>query len=93
MKSLVLANGAYGVRAAQILKYMDRPFTIIDKGDYSPPRSIDIKTAIDLDPDITHVFVVHCEIAQNFKSINEISEATASMGENFSLTVCLHLGR
>ncbi len=80
-KVLVLANGAYGVRAAQILKYLDRPFTIIDKGDYSPPRSIDIKTAIDLDPDITHVFVVHCETSSGILNpINEISEVTASMG-------------
>ena len=80
-KILVLANGAYGLRAAQILEYLGRPFQTIDKGDYSPPRAVDVITAIKSDPDITHVFVVHCETSSGILNpINEIAEATASMG-------------
>ena len=37
-KVLVLANGAYGLRAAETLRYLGRAYTLIDKGDYMPPR-------------------------------------------------------
>lgn len=32
-KVLVLANGAYGLRAAQTMQYLGRAHTVIDKGD------------------------------------------------------------
>ncbi|MEE3233079.1 MAG: 2-aminoethylphosphonate--pyruvate transaminase [Candidatus Latescibacterota bacterium] len=81
-KVLVLANGAYGLRAAQILEYLNRPFQIIDKGDYSPPRGIDVKKAIDIDPNISHIFVVQCETSSGILNpVEEIAEVTYSMGK------------
>ena len=59
-KVLVLANGAYGLRAAQTLAYLGRAHTIIDKGDYLPPRGDEVAAALDADPAITHVIAIHC---------------------------------
>ena len=56
-KVLVLANGAYGLRAAQTLQYLGRAYTLIDKGDYMPPRGDEVAAALDADPAITHVVV------------------------------------
>ena len=33
-KLLVLANGAYGLRAAQTMDYLNRDYHLLDKGDY-----------------------------------------------------------
>ena len=44
--TLVLANGAYGQRIAQTLGYLDRAHTVIDKGDYLPPRAADVEAAV-----------------------------------------------
>ncbi len=45
-KVLVLANGAYGLRAAQTMDYLGRAFTLIDKGDYLPPRGAEVAQAL-----------------------------------------------
>ena len=60
-KVLVLANGAYGLRAAQTMRYLGRACTLIDKGDYLPPRGDEVAAALDADAAITHVLVIHCE--------------------------------
>ncbi|RVB51720.1 2-aminoethylphosphonate--pyruvate transaminase, partial [Mesorhizobium sp. M7A.F.Ca.CA.004.06.1.1] len=51
-KVLVLANGAYGLRAAQTMHYLGRAYTLIDKGDYLPPRGDEVAAALAADPDI-----------------------------------------
>ena len=45
-KVLVLSNGAYGKRIAQTLEYLNRDHTVIDKGDYMPPRGPEVTAAI-----------------------------------------------
>ena len=60
-KVLVLSNGAYGLRIAQTLVYLNREHTVIDKGDYMPPRADEVTAALKADPAISHVVVVHCE--------------------------------
>src|SRR5690606_25068333 len=45
-KVLVLANGAYGLRAAETMKYLGRAYTLIDKGDYMPPRGAEVAAAL-----------------------------------------------
>ena len=44
-KVLVLANGAYGLRAAQIMDYLGRDYHLLDKGDYLPPRGDEVAVA------------------------------------------------
>ena len=80
-KVLVLANGAYGLRAAETMRYLGRAHTVIDKGDYMPPRGDEVGAALDADPAITHVFVVQCETSSGILNpVAEISEAVHARG-------------
>jgi 2-aminoethylphosphonate-pyruvate transaminase len=60
-KTLVVANGAYGDRAAAILRHLGRPVTKIDKGDSAAPTVDDVAAALDADPALSHVWIIHCE--------------------------------
>jgi 2-aminoethylphosphonate-pyruvate transaminase len=80
-KVLVLANGAYGKRAVETLRYLDRAHTVIDKGDYRPPRGEEVAAALSADPDITHVLVIHCETSSGILNpLQEISDAVQAAG-------------
>ncbi len=80
-KVLVLANGAYGLRAAQTMQYLGRAYTLIDKGDYLPPRGDEVGAALDADPAITHVLAIHCETSSGILNpVAEISEAVYARG-------------
>ncbi|MCW3782832.1 2-aminoethylphosphonate--pyruvate transaminase [Defluviimonas salinarum] len=80
-KALVLANGAYGLRAAETMRYLGREYTLIDKGDYMPPRGDEVAAALDDDPAITHVVAIHCETSSGILNpVAEISEAVYSRG-------------
>ncbi|OCP25046.1 MULTISPECIES: 2-aminoethylphosphonate--pyruvate transaminase [unclassified Ensifer] len=80
-KVLVLMNGAYGKRIAQTLAYLGRDHVTIDKGDYMPPRGPEVAAALDADPAITHVVVVHCETSSGILNpLKEISEVVYASG-------------
>jgi 2-aminoethylphosphonate-pyruvate transaminase len=80
-KVLVLANGAYGLRAAETMRYLGRAYTLIDKGDYMPPRGHEVAEALAADPAITHVIAIHCETSSGILNpVAEISDATYAAG-------------
>ena len=80
-KVLVLANGAYGLRAATTMDYLGRAKTLLDKGDYLPPRGDEVARILAEDPAITHVLAIHCETSSGILNpIEEISEATYAAG-------------
>lgn len=80
-KVLVLANGAYGLRAAETMRYLGRAHTLIDKGDYMPPRGDEVAAALDADPAITHVTAIHCETSSGILNpVGEIAAAVHSRG-------------
>jgi 2-aminoethylphosphonate-pyruvate transaminase len=80
-KALVLANGAYGKRAAETLRYIDRACVLLDKGDYLPPRGAEVADILANDPEITHVVAIHCETSSGILNpLAEIAEATAAAG-------------
>jgi 2-aminoethylphosphonate-pyruvate transaminase len=80
-KILVLSNGAYGARAAETVRYLGRELTVIDKGDYLPPRGEEVSAAIATDPAITHVLAIHCETSSGILNpLAEIAAATATAG-------------
>ncbi|AQU83949.1 MAG: 2-aminoethylphosphonate--pyruvate transaminase [Halomonas sp.] len=60
-KVLVLMNGAYGKRAAQLLDTMGRAYITLDKGDYLPPQPNEVAALLEQYPEITSIFLVHCE--------------------------------
>jgi len=80
-KVLVLSNGAYGKRTAEIMRYLGRAHMVIDKGDYMPPRGDEVAQALAADPAITDVVLVHCETSSGILNpVEEISEAVYRAG-------------
>jgi len=78
---LVLANGAYGLRAAATLDYLGRDKVVLDKGDYLPPRGAEVVQILSDDPAISHVLAIHCETSSGILNpIREISQATYAAG-------------
>ncbi|MGB7321188.1 MAG: 2-aminoethylphosphonate--pyruvate transaminase, partial [Albidovulum sp.] len=72
---------AYGLRAAETMRYLGRAYTLIDKGDYMPPRGDEVGAMLDADPDITHVIAIHCETSSGILNpVAEISEAVYARG-------------
>ena len=81
-KTLVIANGAYGDRAAAILKRLGRPVTKIDKGDSAAPSAEETAAALDADPSISHVWVIHCETTSGIVNpIAEIAKVSKARGK------------
>ncbi|RZF25367.1 2-aminoethylphosphonate--pyruvate transaminase [Paraburkholderia sp. UYCP14C] len=79
--ALVLANGAYGKRAATTLDYLGRACTLLDKGDYLPPRGVEVERMLAADPSITHVVAIHCETSSGILNpLDEIAAAVAKHG-------------
>lgn len=80
-KLLVLANGAYGLRAAETTRRIGRAVTVLDKGDYQPPRGDEVARILTADPAITHVLAIHCETSSGILNpVAEIAEAVAAAG-------------
>ncbi len=80
-KVLVLANGAYGLRASATMDYLGRQKVLLDKGDYLPPRGEEVAAILANDPEITHVFAIHCETSSGILNpIEEIADATRAGG-------------
>ena len=60
-KTLILANGAYGERAAQILEKLGRNHVKISKSDTTQLSAKHITKPLEDDLAISHVWVIHCE--------------------------------
>ena len=81
-KALVLANGAYGLRAAQTMECLGRAFTLLDKGDYLPPRGDEVAAILAEDPAITHVLIIHCETSSGILNpVEEIADVAHAAGK------------
>ena len=74
-KTLLVINGAYGDRAVKMMTRLNRPFSVIDKGDSAKPLAAEVEKAIAADATITTVFVVHCETTSGL--VNPIEEIAA----------------
>ena len=80
-KVLVLANGAYGLRASETLRYLGRDQHLLDKGDYMPPRGDEVAEILARDPAITHVLIIHCETSSGILNpVAELAEAAHAAG-------------
>ncbi len=80
-RALVLANGAYGQRAAAALRVMGRAVSVLDKGDFAPPRGPEVAAHLAADPAITHVVAIHCETSSGILNpLAEIADAVAAAG-------------
>ncbi|MFT3988644.1 2-aminoethylphosphonate--pyruvate transaminase [Aestuariivirga sp.] len=83
-KTLVVANGAYGDRAAKILERIGRPVVKIDKGDSAAPTAEDVTSALEADEAISHVWVIHCETTSGIVNpIHDIGRAVKAKGKTY----------
>lgn len=81
-KALVLMNGAYGKRATQILDYLGRDYIALDKGDYLPPQPEEVAELLERHPDVTDVFLVHCETSSGILNpLREIADMVKARGK------------
>ncbi|MGE6791357.1 2-aminoethylphosphonate-pyruvate transaminase [Pseudomonas guineae] len=81
-KALVLMNGAYGKRATQILDYLGRDYIALDKGDYLPPQPEEVAELLAANPDVTDVFLVHCETSSGILNpLREIADVVKAHGK------------
>ena len=60
-KVLVLANGAYGDRAVQMLQHHRTPHVVLRSTEDTPPDLAALDATLAGDSAITHVIVIHCE--------------------------------
>ncbi|EGA69451.1 2-aminoethylphosphonate--pyruvate transaminase [Vibrio sinaloensis DSM 21326] len=85
-KLLVVDNGAYGARIAQIAQYLQIPCHVVSVGETSQPHLNDVETALASDPSITHVAMVHCETTTGI--LNPIEDIT-KLAKRFNKVVIL----
>jgi 2-aminoethylphosphonate-pyruvate transaminase len=76
-RTLVVANGAYGERAAQILEKLDRAYVKISKPDTTQLSPEHIIQTLDEDKSISHVWLIHCETTSGI--VNPLSELAAAV--------------
>lgn len=60
-KLLIHTNGVYGDRLIEIAEHLGTSYSVIRTAPFTPPTSVQFEAAIDADPAITHVMMVHCE--------------------------------
>ncbi|MCU0560858.1 MAG: 2-aminoethylphosphonate--pyruvate transaminase [Desulfobacterales bacterium] len=83
-KLLVLANGAYGRRMAQIAERAGIPFRALESGETAPPDIDRVSAALQAEAAITHVAVVHCETTTGMLNpVEDIGRAVKSSGRVF----------
>ena len=93
VKTLVVANGAYGDRAAKILERLGRPHVKIDKGDSAAPSLEDVTTMLDADGTISHVWMIHCETTSGVVNpIHEVAEAVKERNRSFMVDAMSSFG-
>jgi 2-aminoethylphosphonate-pyruvate transaminase len=80
-KLLVLANGAYGQRMAQIANRCRIPHCVQASSEIEPPDPVLLSRTLETDPAITHVAVVHCETTTGMLNpIQEIGRIVKAAG-------------
>ncbi len=78
---LVIANGAYGQRMAQIAERLRIPHTLLGFAETVPPDPGLVGETLRADPSLTHVAVVHCETTTGILNpLREIAEVVRQNG-------------
>ena len=77
-KLLIIVNGAYGHRIANICDYLNRAYVITETPEDTPPDPDVVAAILDEDPAISHVVVVHCETTSGILNpLQEIADVVA----------------
>lgn len=80
-KLLILINGAYGDRAVKIATRAGRAHVTLVTSEDTPPAPAELAKQLTDDPEITHVFAVHCETTSGILNpIADIADVVAKSG-------------
>jgi 2-aminoethylphosphonate-pyruvate transaminase len=80
-KLLILVNGAYGQRIAKICDYYRRDYRVQESAENMPVNTAELDAALDADPGISHVAVVHCETTSGILNpVEEVAKIVARHG-------------
>ena len=80
---LVMVNGAYGKRMARLTEMMGRKLSVIEVADDVAFGVSDVARALDADPTITHIGLIHCETSTGILNpLAEIAAAVAARGRS-----------
>ena len=80
---LVLVNGAYGQRMARLTTMMGRKLSTFETADGVPTTAADVARALDADPSITHVGLIHCETSTGILNpLPDIADVVAARGKH-----------
>jgi 2-aminoethylphosphonate-pyruvate transaminase len=80
-KALVLVNGAYGARAAKILKRLGRAHEVYETEEDTPPDPAEVARRLAADPALGHVVLVHCETTSGILNpLEAIASVVAEAG-------------
>ncbi len=83
-KLLLIINGAYGDRMATIARIHQIDFVELRYAEHETPRLEDLVHLIQVESDITHVAMVHCETTTGiFNDIKEIGRFVSDHGRVF----------
>src|SRR5205814_2121204 len=83
-KLLVLANGAYGERMAQMASCLKIDTTVVRSPEHQAPKLDELHRVLANDSRITHVAVVHCETTTGILNpIQEIGRIVKELGRSY----------
>lgn len=90
---LVLDNGAYCKRAANLSTLMGRRTTVIAFDDASPISVTALQTALQEDSSISHVVLIHCETGAGvLNPLQEVADICAQHGKGLIVDAMSSLG-
>ena len=92
-KLLVIANGAYGQRIAQIASCLKISNLLLDCGETGVPDMTEIEQILKTDKAITHMAMVHCETTTGILNpVEEAGKLAATYGKIFILDAMSSFG-
>jgi len=81
-KLLILTNGAYGDRMAEMAQVLNIDHVKADFGEVKAPTATELETLLEADPQFTHVAFVHCETTTGMLNpIEELSAVVKRLGK------------
>ncbi|MBV8125718.1 MAG: 2-aminoethylphosphonate--pyruvate transaminase, partial [Paucibacter sp.] len=90
---LVLVNGAYGQRMAQLTTQMGRSLRVLDFGETAPVDPAQVAEALAADPGITHVGLIHCETSTGILNpLPELARVVREAGRSLILDAMSSFG-
>jgi len=79
-KLLILANGAYGRRMAQMCRYSGRAHAVYETAEDTSPAPSEVSRRLAEDPAITHVAIVQCETTSGI--LNPVAEVASVVAKH-----------